>query len=92
MLLDRPADSLAASTVDRTPELEQGHIILATALGAWNRHHVVPKPSMHELAEHNVAFGDQLETSWGVRTTFQLPGSGELGSYEPKHPMTIAAS
>ncbi len=46
--------------------------------------------TMSELAKHNVTFGDRLETSWGMRTTFQLPGGGELGLYEPKHPMAVS--
>lgn len=45
---------------------------------------------MSELAGHDVTFGAPLETSWGVRTTFRLPDGGELGLYEPKHPMAAS--
>jgi catechol 2,3-dioxygenase-like lactoylglutathione lyase family enzyme len=47
--------------------------------------------TMNELAKHDVTFGATLETSWGVRTTLQLPGGGELGLYQPKHPMAVSS-
>jgi len=46
--------------------------------------------TMTELAKHDVPCSAPVDTSWGIRTTFQLPGGGELGLYQPKHPMAVS--
>ncbi len=45
----------------------------------------------NDIHECQVAFGDRLETSWGIPTTVQSPGGGELGLYEPRHSMAVSA-
>jgi catechol 2,3-dioxygenase-like lactoylglutathione lyase family enzyme len=43
-----------------------------------------------ELSAKGVQFTIPVtEERWGLRTTLRLPGGGELGLYEPSHPVTI---
>jgi catechol 2,3-dioxygenase-like lactoylglutathione lyase family enzyme len=43
--------------------------------------------TMAELAAKGVQFTAPVrETSFGLLTSIQLPGSGEIGLYEPRHP------
>jgi hypothetical protein len=39
-----------------------------------------------ELRERGVQIGELVEERWGLLTSLKLPGGGELGLYEPKHP------
>ena len=39
-----------------------------------------------ELTAKGVEFTPVSEERWGVRTSMKLPGGGELGLYEPRHP------
>jgi hypothetical protein len=40
-----------------------------------------------ELTAKGVAFtGPVLDRGWGLLTAIRLPGGGELGLYEPRHP------
>jgi catechol 2,3-dioxygenase-like lactoylglutathione lyase family enzyme len=39
-----------------------------------------------ELRERGVEVGDVNDRGWGVLSSIKLPGGGELGLYEPKHP------
>lgn len=41
------------------------------------------------LWKKGVRFGEIAEEQWGTRTTISLPGGGEIGLYEPKHPVTF---
>ncbi len=44
-----------------------------------------------ELREKGVKFSRPVqETSWGRTTAFALPGGGELGLYQPRHPSALA--
>jgi uncharacterized glyoxalase superfamily protein PhnB len=44
--------------------------------------------TMHDLAAKGVTFtGDVSEQRWGRVTGIRLPGGGELGLYEPRHPL-----
>lgn len=46
--------------------------------------------TMRELAAHGVAFvGDVTDERWGRLTRVRLPGGGEVGLYEPRHPRAI---
>lgn len=38
------------------------------------------------LQAKGIALGPVTEQRWGVVTTIALPGGGELGLYEPRHP------
>ena len=47
------------------------------------------KTQMAALQKKGVRFGEVTEEQWGTRTTIALPGGGEIGLYEPKHPITF---
>jgi catechol 2,3-dioxygenase-like lactoylglutathione lyase family enzyme len=47
------------------------------------------KTQMAALEKKGVRFGEIAEERWGTRTTISLPGGGEIGLYEPKHPVTF---
>jgi hypothetical protein len=38
------------------------------------------------LAAKNVEHSPIEEAPWGIKTTISLPGGGEVGLYQPKHP------
>lgn len=42
--------------------------------------------TIDQLATHDVRCGPVHDEGWGLLTTIQLPGGGELGLYEPRHP------
>jgi catechol 2,3-dioxygenase-like lactoylglutathione lyase family enzyme len=45
-----------------------------------------------ELTEKGVEFsGPVSEEGFGLVTTIRLPGGGELGLYEPRHPTALSA-
>lgn len=46
--------------------------------------------TMADLAAKGVEFTIPVtEERWGLRTALRLPGGGELGLYEPRHPVAI---
>jgi catechol 2,3-dioxygenase-like lactoylglutathione lyase family enzyme len=46
--------------------------------------------TMVELSAQGVEFSqDVSEERWGRLTRFRLPGGGEVGMYEPRHPLAI---
>ncbi|MFU8853619.1 VOC family protein [Micromonospora sp. SL1-18] len=46
--------------------------------------------TMADLAAKGVKFTIPVtEERWGLRTALRLPGGGELGLYEPRHPVAI---
>jgi catechol 2,3-dioxygenase-like lactoylglutathione lyase family enzyme len=47
------------------------------------------KTQMAALEKKGVRFSEIAEERWGIRTTILLPGGGEIGLYEPKHPVTF---
>jgi catechol 2,3-dioxygenase-like lactoylglutathione lyase family enzyme len=47
------------------------------------------KAQMAALKKKGVRFGEVGEERRGIRTTISLPGGGEVGLYEPKHPVTF---
>jgi catechol 2,3-dioxygenase-like lactoylglutathione lyase family enzyme len=44
------------------------------------------------LAEKGVRTSDVEEARWGSITKVKLPGGGEVGLYQPKHPLAIASA
>jgi hypothetical protein len=46
--------------------------------------------TMAELGAKGVEFSAITEQRWGRLTSVKVPGAGELGLYEPRHP--VAAS
>jgi catechol 2,3-dioxygenase-like lactoylglutathione lyase family enzyme len=47
------------------------------------------KATMKELAGKGVQCSAVTEARWGSLTSIQLPGGGELGLYQPKHPTAL---
>src|SRR5271170_7461856 len=50
------------------------------------------KAEIASLHERNVSCSEIQEARWGSITSIQLPGSGKVGLYQPKHPVAIARS
>ena len=47
--------------------------------------------TMHDLRRKGVVFARELsDERWGLLTAIRLPGGGELGLYEPRHPSPLA--
>jgi hypothetical protein len=44
---------------------------------------------MAALETKGASFGEIREERWGRRTSVSLPGGGEIGLYEPKHPLAL---
>ena len=42
--------------------------------------------TVEQLAAKGVSCGPVSDQGWGLLTGVQLPGGGELGLYEPRHP------
>jgi hypothetical protein len=42
--------------------------------------------TVERLAATGVSCGPVSDQGWGLLTTIQLPGGGQLGLYEPRHP------
>jgi catechol 2,3-dioxygenase-like lactoylglutathione lyase family enzyme len=42
-----------------------------------------------KLGEKGVQCSSVEEARWGLVTTIRLPGGGEIGLYEPRHPVAI---
>jgi catechol 2,3-dioxygenase-like lactoylglutathione lyase family enzyme len=47
------------------------------------------KATMKEFEGKGVQCGDVTEARWGSITSIHLPGGGELGLYQPKHPTAL---
>jgi catechol 2,3-dioxygenase-like lactoylglutathione lyase family enzyme len=49
------------------------------------------KATVQELKDKGVEFNTPIsEQRWGFLTSFKLPGGGEIGLYEPRHPTAIS--
>lgn len=46
--------------------------------------------TMLELQAKGVQCGAVTQARWGSLTSIQLPGGGELGLYQPKHPTALS--
>ena len=47
------------------------------------------KAEMASLAKKGVECSDVQEARWGSITKMRLPGGGEVGLYQPKHPTAL---
>jgi len=47
------------------------------------------KNAMKSLKDKNVKCGAVTEERWGSLTHISLPGGGQIGLYQPKHPTAI---
>jgi hypothetical protein len=45
------------------------------------------KAEIESLAKKNVECSEVQEARWGSITKMRLPGGGQVGIYQPKHPM-----
>ena len=43
--------------------------------------------TIEQLAAKGVSCGSVSDQRWGLLTSIRLPGGGELGLYEPRHPL-----
>ncbi|WP_263365152.1 VOC family protein [Edaphobacter bradus] len=50
------------------------------------------KTQISALREKGVQCSDVQEARWGSITRIPLPGGGEVGLYQPKHPTALAVS
>jgi len=48
------------------------------------------KAEILALAEKGVRCGELQEARWGTITKIELPGGGEVGLYQPKHPTALS--
>jgi catechol 2,3-dioxygenase-like lactoylglutathione lyase family enzyme len=48
------------------------------------------KTEIAALGEKGVRCSDVQEARWGSITKIRLPGGGEVGLYQPKHPLALA--
>jgi hypothetical protein len=48
------------------------------------------KAEIDALAKKGVKFSPLQEARWGSITKLTLPGGGEVGLYQPKHPTALA--
>jgi catechol 2,3-dioxygenase-like lactoylglutathione lyase family enzyme len=46
--------------------------------------------TIKDLADKGVQCSEVTEARWGSSTAIQLPGGGELGLYQPKHPTALS--
>ncbi|HEY9384333.1 MAG TPA: VOC family protein [Gemmatimonadales bacterium] len=44
---------------------------------------------MKRLAERQVRCTETAEAPWGSKTTIRLPSGGEIGLYQPRHPVAL---
>ena len=42
--------------------------------------------TMSDLTDQGVQFDEPSDQGWGITTSFHLPGGGQVGLYQPKHP------
>ena len=47
------------------------------------------KAEMASLASRGVSFSEVQEARWGSIAKMRLPGGGQIGLYQPKHPTTL---
>lgn len=101
---DPTADRVFFRDVLGTSSVDAGHGWLIVALPpAELAVHPAEESSRHELyfmcddltseisalREKGVRCSDVHEARWGSITRIQLPGGGEVGLYQPKHPIAI---
>jgi catechol 2,3-dioxygenase-like lactoylglutathione lyase family enzyme len=49
------------------------------------------RAEMSTLSEKGVRTSEVVEARWGSVTKMQLPGGGQIGLYQPKHPTALPA-
>jgi catechol 2,3-dioxygenase-like lactoylglutathione lyase family enzyme len=104
---DPDADRAFFKDVLKFPSVDAGHGWLIFAMpGAEVAFHPSEKNNVHELylmcddlkemmeslKKKKVACGPVHEERWGSITRLKLPGGGEVGLYQPKHPTALRSS
>jgi catechol 2,3-dioxygenase-like lactoylglutathione lyase family enzyme len=79
LIFAAPPAELAAHPVDQGEEAHHELFLMCDDL----------KATINELAGKGVKCGAVTEARWGSVTTIYLPGGGELGLYQPKHPTAL---
>jgi len=102
---DAKADRAFLRDVLGLPSVDAGHEWLIFALPpAEVAVHLAEKTSGHELyfmcddlkaeisalGEKGIHCSEVQEARWGSITHVRLPGGGEVGLYQPKHPLAFA--
>jgi catechol 2,3-dioxygenase-like lactoylglutathione lyase family enzyme len=101
---DPDADRAFFRDVLKFPSVDAGHGWLIFALpSAESAFHPSEKNDRHELfficddlqvtmasfEAKNIKCGPVQEVRWGSLTTISLPGGGNIGLYQPKHPSAL---
>ena len=101
---DPEADRVFFKDVLRFPSVDAGHGWLIFGMpGAEAAFHPSEKNDVHELfftcddlkammeslKKRKVECGPVHEERWGSVTRIKLPGGGEIGVYQPKHPTML---
>jgi catechol 2,3-dioxygenase-like lactoylglutathione lyase family enzyme len=101
---DAAADRAFFRDVLKFPSVDAGHGWLIFALPPSEAaFHDAEKNNQHELylmcddiaatlndlKAKNIKVSDVNEHRWGKLATFSLPGGGEIGIYQPKHPSPL---
>jgi hypothetical protein len=47
------------------------------------------RATVEELKMEGIELDDIAEERWGLTTSLKLPGGGQLGLYEPRHPSPL---
>ena len=79
LIFAAPPAELAAHPVDEGEEARHELFLMCDDV----------KATINELAGKGVKCAAVTEAPWGLATTIYLPGGGELGLYQPKHPTAI---
>ena len=48
------------------------------------------KAEISRLGEKGISCSEVHEAQWGLGTRIQLPGGGEVGLYQPRHPTALS--
>ena len=75
---DADAERAFFSDVLDYPHLDAG--------GGWLIFKLPPGEVAEHLAAKGVACSEVTDQGWGLLTSIRLPGGGDLGLYEPRHP------
>ena len=79
LIFAAPPAELAAHPTEATEEPHHQLYLMCDNLQA----------TMKELQAKGVECGAVMEARWGSITSIHLPGGGELGLYQPKHPTAL---
>ena len=79
LIFAAPPAELAAHPTEENEKPHHGLYLMCDDLNA----------TMKDMQAKGVKCGPVTEARWGLITSMHLPGSGELGLYQPKHPTAL---